>query len=85
MVSAALKSGQPDVMRVSSSPYCALSGDLRVAMRLVKEETRTIAELTPDDKRGDLLAYCASDRYAQLRERMGVAIPSVTKAAPEET
>jgi tetratricopeptide (TPR) repeat protein len=62
-----------------------LSGDLRVAMRLVKEETRTIAELTPDDKRADLLAYCASDRYAQLRERMGVAIQPAAKAPePDE-
>jgi hypothetical protein len=54
-------------------------------MRLVKEETRTIAELTPDDKRADLLAYCASDRYAQLRERMGVAIQPAAKAPePDE-
>lgn len=61
-----------------------LAGDLRVAMRLLKEETRTIAELTADDKRGDLLAYCASDRYAQLRERMGVAIHTITsKGDPE--
>lgn len=61
-----------------------LAGDLRVAMRLLKEETRTIAELTADDKRGDLLAYCASDRYAQLRERMGVAIHTTgAKKGPE--
>lgn len=51
-----------------------LAGDLRVAMRLLKDEKRTIAELTTDDKRGDLLAYCASERYAQARERMGVSI-----------
>lgn len=54
-----------------------LAGDLRVAMRLLKDETRTIAELTSDDKRGDLLAYCASDRYAELRERMGVSVHPV--------
>lgn len=69
-----------------------LAGDIRVAMRQLKDEKRTIAELTLDDKRGDLLAYCASERYAQLRERMGVAISiaalsssslPVAKKAPE--
>ncbi|MBX3227377.1 MAG: hypothetical protein KIT84_13570 [Labilithrix sp.] len=51
-----------------------LAGDLRVAMRQLKDEKRAIAELSADEKRGDLLAYCASERYALLRERMGVSI-----------
>ena len=51
-----------------------LAGDLRVPMRLMKEETRAIGELGSDTKRGDLLAFCASDAYGKLRERMGVAI-----------
>ena len=51
-----------------------LAGDLRTALRLVNEETRSIGELTIETKRGDLLAFCASDEYAIVRERMGVAI-----------
>lgn len=54
-----------------------LAGDLRTAMRILKEEKRTIGELSLETKRGDLLAYCASDRYGELRERMGVAIHSI--------
>lgn len=51
-----------------------LAGDLRVAMRTIKDEARAIGELTPEAKRGDLLAFAASEAYGLLRERMGVAI-----------
>lgn len=51
-----------------------LAGDLRTAMRALKEEQRSIGDLTFDAKRGDLLAFTASERYGQLRTRMGVAI-----------
>ena len=37
------------------------------------EEKRAIGELSAEAKRADLLQYCASERYAVLRERMGVA------------
>lgn len=64
-----------------------LAGDLRVPMRLLKDETRAIGELSAETKRGDLLAFCASDAYGKLRERMGVAIhmssvSSMAVAAP---
>lgn len=51
-----------------------LSGDLRTAMRLLKEETRSIGDLTLETKRADLLTFCASEAYSLIRERMGVAI-----------
>ena len=53
-----------------------LAGDLRIAMRILMEESesRPIGELSLEAKRGDLLAFCASDAYGKLRERMGVAI-----------
>jgi golgin subfamily B member 1 len=51
-----------------------LAGDLRTVLRIVKDETRAIGELTTEAKRGDLLAFCASEEYGVLRERMGVAI-----------
>jgi tetratricopeptide (TPR) repeat protein len=50
-----------------------LAGDLRVAMRLLKSESRAIGELSLDAKRGDLLAFTASRAARELRERMGVA------------
>ena len=53
-----------------------LAGDLRVPMRMMKDEARAIGELSEETKRGDLLAFCASDAYGKLRERMGVAIHS---------
>lgn len=59
-----------------------LAGDLRVPMRLMKDETRAIGELSAETKRGDLLAFCASDAYGKLRERMGVAIHSSSIASP---
>jgi tetratricopeptide (TPR) repeat protein len=58
-----------------------LAGDLRVPMRLMKEESRAIGELSAETKRGDLLAFCASDAYGKLRERMGVAIHSSSLGA----
>lgn len=51
-----------------------LAGDLRTASRLMSGETRAIGELSPEEKRGDLLAFCASERYGVLRERLGIAI-----------
>jgi hypothetical protein len=60
-----------------------LAGDLRVAMRLMKDESRAaIGELSREQKRGDLLAFCASDAYGKLRERMGVAIHGSSLAPP---
>jgi len=50
-----------------------LAGDLRTAMRLTKDERRAIADLSPETKRGDILGFCASEAYGQLRERMGIA------------
>ncbi|MDB5217279.1 MAG: domain protein putative component of TonB system [Myxococcaceae bacterium] len=58
-----------------------LAGDLRVPMRMMKDEARAIGELSAETKRGDLLAFCASDAYGKLRERMGVAIHSSTFAS----
>lgn len=59
-----------------------LAGDLRTAMRLIKEEKRSIAELSFEAKRGDLLAYCASEAYGLVRERMGIAIAPAPAPTP---
>jgi tetratricopeptide (TPR) repeat protein len=49
-----------------------LCGDLAVAMRRTKGETRAIADLTADQKRGDLLAFCASEKLARVREALKI-------------
>lgn len=61
-----------------------LAGDLRTVLRIVKEESRAIGELTTEAKRGDLVAFCGSDEYGLLRERMGVAILAPSLSAPTE-
>jgi hypothetical protein len=56
-----------------------LSGDLAVAMRVLRRESRSIADLSLDDKRGELLAYCASEELVKLREEFSIAAtPSMT-------
>jgi tetratricopeptide (TPR) repeat protein len=64
-----------------------LCGDLAVATgRLRAEtETRAIADLTLDEKRGDLLAFCVSDKLARARAMLGVdAHSSVSDRPPGE-
>lgn len=51
-----------------------LCGDLRVAMRVLKSESRAVGDLTAEGRRADLLGFSASAAYAELRERIGVAI-----------
>jgi tetratricopeptide (TPR) repeat protein len=50
-----------------------LSGDLAVASRVIRREDRAIAELSKEDTIDDLLAFCASEKLAVLREWLGVA------------
>ncbi len=48
-----------------------LCGDLRTAIARLRAETRTIGELDLDQKRGDLLAFCAGERLSRLRSSLG--------------
>jgi tetratricopeptide (TPR) repeat protein len=59
-----------------------LCGDLRVATGRLRAETRNIAELTLDQKRGDLLAFCASDRLARARAMLNVDARSSVRPPP---
>lgn len=55
-----------------------LAGDLAVAARVVRSESRAVAELTGEDRFADLLAFTAEDKLAVLREWLGVAVrPSI--------
>jgi tetratricopeptide (TPR) repeat protein len=47
-----------------------LSGDFHVAMKILRSETRTIADLTMEDRRQDLLGYLAQDALADVRQRL---------------
>jgi hypothetical protein len=51
-----------------------LAGDLAVAMRMLRQEQRGIADLTFEDRRADLLGFSASRQYADLRARLGLAL-----------
>jgi hypothetical protein len=59
-----------------------LCGDLATAMAVVSNESRAIASLTPDAKRRDLLAFCASSEHAELRTRFAVAAPESMRPPP---
>lgn len=49
-----------------------LCGDLKVAMTRMRAEKRAIAELGLDQRRADLLAFCASDKLGRGRALLGV-------------
>jgi hypothetical protein len=55
-----------------------LSGDLSVAMRVLRRETRSIADVSFEDKRADLLAYSVSEPLARLRDELSLAARAET-------
>ncbi len=59
-----------------------LCGDLRTAMARIRGETRAIGELDVDQKRADLLAFCAGEKLARLRASLGVDVESRASANP---
>ena len=64
-----------------------LCGDLAVATARLHAETgaRAIADLAFEEKRGDLLAFCVSDKLARARALLGVdAHTSVSPPPPSE-
>jgi tetratricopeptide (TPR) repeat protein len=59
-----------------------LCGDLATATAIVRSESREIADLSPNDKRHDLLAFCSSPAHADLRSRFSVTAPESTAPPP---
>lgn len=51
-----------------------LAGDLNVAVECLKNEARAIADLSLDDKRGDLCAFLASKNASRVRRHLGIAL-----------
>jgi len=60
-----------------------LCGDLSVAIKRIRNETRAIGELTAEDRRRDLLAFSASAELAAVRDKLAVgATPSTMPPPP---
>ncbi|HEY1695282.1 MAG TPA: hypothetical protein VGG39_24105 [Polyangiaceae bacterium] len=59
-----------------------LCGDLRVAAARLAGETRNIGDLSLEQKRGDLLAFCASEKLARARASLGVDAHSSVRPPP---
>ncbi len=59
-----------------------LSGDLSTAMSLLRAEFRTTAAFWLEEKRRDLIAFCASDAHAELRSRYAVTAPESVQPPP---
>jgi tetratricopeptide (TPR) repeat protein len=62
-----------------------LSGDLATATSIVRSESRAIAGLSPDDRRRDLIAFCASPAHTALRARFAVTAPESLQPPPAAT
>jgi tetratricopeptide (TPR) repeat protein len=60
-----------------------LAGDIAIAMRVLNRETRSIADVSLQDKRADLLACCASAGFGTLRKRLGIAAKITAEPAPD--
>lgn len=59
-----------------------LLGDPSIALARVKNEHRTIADVKPEERRDDLLAFLASKAAGNLRKKLGVGIkPSIRPPA----
>jgi tetratricopeptide (TPR) repeat protein len=59
-----------------------LCGDLATAATIVRTESRTIAELSVDEKRRDLIAFSVSEAHGALRERYAVISPESVRPPP---
>ncbi len=59
-----------------------VSGDLAVALSTLRGEKRSVAELTFDDRRAELLAFTASRGIAELRLELGLAARASLPPAP---
>jgi len=59
-----------------------LCGDLSAAMSRLRGETRTIADLSIEDRRADLLSFCTSPQLARVRALVNIDIPDRNDASP---
>jgi hypothetical protein len=64
-----------------------LCGDLSTATSRIRLEPAAVADISPEERRVDLVAFCASPAHAELRRRFAVQAPAVqapaARVAPE--
>jgi hypothetical protein len=51
-----------------------LAGDLEIAKRMALGEKAQVSKLRDDAKVKDLVHFCVSDDYAELREKLGLSV-----------
>ncbi len=51
-----------------------LAGDLEIAKRGVISEKAQVSKLRDDAKVKDLIQFCASEAYSELREKLGLSV-----------
>jgi tetratricopeptide (TPR) repeat protein len=61
-----------------------LSGDFHAAMKRIKGEKRSIADVTSEERRADLVGYLASAGHADLRQRLYGKNPSQRPPPPSQ-
>ena len=54
-----------------------VAGDLAIALATIRDEKRSVAELSFEDRRGDLIAFTESRQLAELRLKIGIAAHSI--------
>ena len=62
-----------------------LAGDLQTALAQVRSETRGLSGLSLEERREDLLAFCASRSLADLRETYADTTPSSMRPPTSES
>ena len=51
-----------------------LAGDLEVVKRMVLSEKAQVSKLRDETKVKDLVQFCVSDDFAELREQLGLSV-----------
>jgi tetratricopeptide (TPR) repeat protein len=59
-----------------------LSGDLAAATAMLRAESRDVANVPVETRRGDLIAFCASRTHARMRQQFAMTAPESLHPAP---
>ncbi len=59
-----------------------LSGDLAAATAILRSESRDVANVPAETRRGDLIAFCASRTHAAIRQQFAMTAPESLQPPP---
>jgi tetratricopeptide (TPR) repeat protein len=79
---AALGAWMSSVELTAARTGMVLCGDLATATALIRSESRTVANLSVDVRRDDLVAFCASRAHAAMRVRFAMTAPDSVHPPP---